>query len=310
MKKDSNTNMKKERIIMIASSVFVLTALTMTGLYMRSQQQESQDDGYTIDFTALENSVEKQSQENTQSAEQETENDSISWSSSQTEGTDAGTPATGNSNDKKASAGKPAQGTLEDDMDYMPLEAGSSDITVMNAAQEQADVPEAANLPEEAEPQVMEEAAQEAVGESVEIGKELNFSEADGLVRPVSGDILMHYNMSGTTYFATLAQYKYNPAVVISAIEGTSVSACAEGRVVSIFSNEEIGNAVTLDLGNGYQATYGQLKDILVTEDSYVNAGDTIASVAAPTKYYCVEGCNVYFELRKNDTPVNPENLF
>ena len=54
----------------------------------------------------------------------------------------------------------------------------------------------------------------------------------------------------------------------------------------------------------------GQLKDIEVTKNSYVNAGDTIGSVAAPTKYFSVEGSNLYFELTKDGEPVNPENLF
>ena len=35
--------MKKERIIMLASSVFVLTALTMTGFYVREKNKEEKD---------------------------------------------------------------------------------------------------------------------------------------------------------------------------------------------------------------------------------------------------------------------------
>ena len=48
---------------MIASSVFVLSALTLTGIYMKSVNRESQDDGYMIDFTALENDAEDKLQE-------------------------------------------------------------------------------------------------------------------------------------------------------------------------------------------------------------------------------------------------------
>ena len=40
---------------MLASSAFVLAALTMTGVYMKGQNVESRDDGYTLDFTALPN---------------------------------------------------------------------------------------------------------------------------------------------------------------------------------------------------------------------------------------------------------------
>ena len=34
--------------------------------------------------------------------------------------------------------------------------------------------------------------------------------------------------------------------------------------------------------------------------------GDVIAQVASPTKYYSVEGTNVYFKLTKDGVPVNP----
>ena len=53
MRRNRRNNAKKERAIMIASSAFVLTALTMTGIYMKSSNVEQQDDGYTIDFTSF-----------------------------------------------------------------------------------------------------------------------------------------------------------------------------------------------------------------------------------------------------------------
>ena len=98
--------------------------------------------------------------------------------------------------------------------------------------------------------------------------------------------------------------------MMIAAAEGSAVAACAEGRVIDIFEDEEIGHAVTMELGDGYQITYGQLYDINVTLNSHVEAGDTIASVAAPTKYFSVEGSNLYLKLTANGTPVNPEALF
>ena len=105
-------------------------------------------------------------------------------------------------------------------------------------------------------------------------------------------------------------QYKYNPAVIFSAAQGAEIVASAEGKVVGISSNEETGRTVTLDLGNGYQAVYGQLDEIKVKEGAYVSAGDKLGVVAAPTKYYSLEGTNLYFALTKDGTPVNPEVLF
>ena len=56
-------NIKKERIIMIASSAFVMAALTMTGVYMKENSVQNQDDGYSIDFTGVESQAEDSSQE-------------------------------------------------------------------------------------------------------------------------------------------------------------------------------------------------------------------------------------------------------
>lgn len=134
----------------------------------------------------------------------------------------------------------------------------------------------------------------------------LNFSDTDTLMWPVVGNILVNYSMDKTVYFPTLDQYKYNPAIMIEATQGDLITAACAGKVTSVFEDPQIGNAVKMELGGGYEVTYGQLTGILVSEGSYVAAGDVIAQVAAPTKYYSLEGTNVYFALTKDGEPVNP----
>ena len=134
----------------------------------------------------------------------------------------------------------------------------------------------------------------------------LTFSDSDTLVWPIVGNILVNYSMDKTVYFPTLQQYKYNPAIIIQANEGDLITAASAGKVSSVFTDPQIGNAITMELGGGYEVTYGQLANILVSEGSYVAAGDVIAEVASPTKYFSVEGTNVYFKLTKDGEPVNP----
>ena len=133
----------------------------------------------------------------------------------------------------------------------------------------------------------------------------LDFTDTDKLSWPVSGNIVLGYSMDTTTYFPTLAQDKVNPANVIQSEVSTPVSAPADARVVSVGTNEEIGNYVDLDLGNGYTAVCGQLKEIPVVENEYVRQGDLLGYVAEPTKYYAVEGTNVFFEFLKDGVPVD-----
>ncbi|MDE7428653.1 MAG: M23 family metallopeptidase, partial [Lachnospiraceae bacterium] len=141
---------------------------------------------------------------------------------------------------------------------------------------------------------------------STTVQPELNFNEEDGLVWPIVGDVLINYSMDKTIYFPTLDQYKYNPAIVIAANQGEQICAAADGRVTSVSYDPGTGNTVVMELGNGYELTYGQLENITVSEGSYVSVGDGIGTVANPTKYYSLEGTNVYFKLTKDGEPVNP----
>lgn len=304
MRRNRKNNIRRERIIMIASSAFVLAALTMTGVYMKEKNQESKNDGYTIDFTELENNVDDKYQEIAQNIGSN-EQDNLDMALG---GNTAG-----------------EQTNMENDLDYMPMEAGShmveipglTDGSVLsgenteNADGEDAVKKEEAMKDTENEGENAEkEDGEETGADNVVVSKDLHFAAENGLTRPAAGDILMHYSMDGSIYFATLDQYKYNPAVIFAAEEGSAVSACAEGKVVNVYDDPQLGHAVTIDLGDGYQATYGQLKEIQVAKGNYVNAGDTLGVVAAPTKYFSLEGANLYFELTKDGTPVNPETMF
>ncbi len=133
-----------------------------------------------------------------------------------------------------------------------------------------------------------------------------NFTESSQLLWPVNGNVLMSYSMDKSVYFSTLDQYKYNPALVISGTLNDNVITAAPGIVKSIDTMRETGTTVTVDMGNGYECLYGQLKDVQVKTGDYVNAKDVIGYVSEPTKYYSVEGCNLYFEMRKDGQPVNP----
>lgn len=281
----------KEKIIMAASTVLVLGTLTVTGLWMGARNNR-EDDGYVVDLSAIEQDM----------------------TTGLAEKTDIG-PAENVVRDAAQ------QNAPTDDLDYDPFfqETNSdhvenpdvSDSVSMSdgAVQTEAD-DSTMNKTSEQETaaqedgEANEQAGQEALSTAMQPA--LNFSDEDTLVWPISGNILVNFSMDKTIYFPTLDQYKYNPAIVIEAHEGDLITAAAAGKVTAVYEDREIGNAVTTELGNGYEVTYGQLANILVSEGSYVAKGDVIAQVAAPTKYYSVEGTNVYFSLTKDGEPINP----
>ncbi|MDD3794693.1 MAG: M23 family metallopeptidase [Lachnospiraceae bacterium] len=139
-----------------------------------------------------------------------------------------------------------------------------------------------------------------------EILPTVTFNEADILNWPVAGNVLIDYSMDGSVYFPTLDQYKYNPALVIGSETGAQVVAASRGIVESIAIDEETGTTVTMSLGDGYRLKYGQLKELNVAEGDVVNQGDLIGYVSEPTRYYCVEGSNLYFAMTKDEVPVDP----
>lgn len=134
----------------------------------------------------------------------------------------------------------------------------------------------------------------------------LHFSEQDKIKWPVKGNIIMDYSPENTIYFATLDQYRCNPSIFIQAATGTEVVSCANGIVTAIESDEEYGTTITMDMGDGYQAVYGQLENVRVKKDAVVSAGDVIANIASPSKYFGVEGSHLYFQLLKDGKTVNP----
>lgn len=295
---------KKERMIMLGSAVFVLTALTMTGVYVKGNNEKNKNDGYTIDFSALQDSADDKGEE---IAKQTTPSDKQSASAENAE-TDLQTAKAGTNTRSYQGSGimpdksvkKPAEQVQDDFMDYLP---GDDGVAAEAPVEEEPEFAQAAEFSE-----LNEEDSIATDGEAVANFNqpELQFTENDSLTWPIVGNVLINYSMDKTTYFATLQQYKYSPAIVIAASEGEAIGAAANGRVVDIYEDEEIGKAVVMDLGGGYQLTYGQLEDIQVSKGGYVRTGEIVGNVAAPTKYYSVEGANVYFKLTKDGTPVNP----
>jgi len=148
--------------------------------------------------------------------------------------------------------------------------------------------------------------AVETAGSKLNALDKLSFDRDEGLAWPVSGNVIMNYSMDRTVYFATLMQYKCNPAIIIDAEVGTEVKAAADGVVTKIANNEETGLTVTMEIGNGYSLVYGQLENLNLEVGDFVSQGEVIGTIAKPTKYYTVEGSNLYFQVLEDGKTINP----
>lgn len=321
MVRRNRNSVRKERIIMLASSVLVLTALTVTGVFVKRNNNAEKED-YVVDLEAIEKSTEMTA-ENMMSGEEldtlfaEVGTDDLDYDPSFQEANSQNVENTesrlsSGKKDNSKSAGEEEQKTTDEESDSDNTKTKQSTVKSKTESndtdkkQEQKEETEEGMFDETVDTAQINEAQETAEAISTTVQPTLDFKEEDGLVWPIVGDVLINYSMDKTVYFPTLEQYKYNPAIVIAANKGENITAAANGRVTSVGYDPIIGNMVVMDLGNGYELTYGQLENITVSEGSYVSVGDGIGTVAAPTKYYSTEGTNVYFKLTKDGEPVNP----
>jgi len=311
MRRRRRNNAKKERIIMIASTVLVLGGLTLTGVYLRNNHAKDQDDGYSIDFSALEKDQEpvedlvpeflpdnKGIKNNLVEMDEELD---LSQPLEEADSGDVKIPGlTLQEHEKPKDSKKPTDQEQPPKSD-VPAEEQTSDKSL-----KQQTLADEAAMAADAAKEQGNVAGQTDSQETVKPQISSSFQPGDRLVWPVSGTVLIEYSMDKTVYFTTLQQYKYNPGLVVSATKGDQITAAAAGTVTEVFFDEEIGNAVRVDIGGGYVATYGQLEEVQVSKGSVVQVGTLLGYVASPTKYYVLEGTNAYFSLTKDGKPVDP----
>lgn len=178
------------------------------------------------------------------------------------------------------------------------------------AAEQQEEAADIAESTEEAETEETKETSAVILPKTASTVEALHFSKEQGLMWPMQGNVIIDYSMDATVYFATLDQYKYNPAVIIAGNVNDKVYSAARGQIQGIENDEVTGCTVTVNLGDGYQAIYGQLKELNFEVGDYVEAGHVLGYISEPTKYYSVEGSNLYFELLKDGVPVDPVEYF
>lgn len=288
MRRGQRPGLRKEKIIMLSASLFVLSALTMTGVYVK-EKNKSDNDGYVVDLSAIEKQVGDKAEEIEKANELAMLSDDLD----------------SDPNYQEANSGK-VENTAEDmiqipGVGYVKVQSNKTKVTDAEITEEVKD-----NGDEDIEEagEVTETTAK-AASDSVVAYR---FEDEGTLQWPIVGNVLINYSMDKTVYFASLEQYKYNPAIVIAATVGEPITAAADGEVTSVYNNEEIGGAVAMNLGDGYELIYGQLENMQVGVGDNIKKGDIIGYVANPTKYYSVEGSNMYFKLTKDGVATNPLN--
>ena len=117
-----------------------------------------------------------------------------------------------------------------------------------------------------------------------------------GLGWPLNGTLLAGYG-------GTMPDGRASSGVLIGAPVGSSVRAVADGRVVFAEWMSGYGLISIVDHGNGYMSLYAHNDALLRDAGDTVKRGDAIASVGNSGGQGRPA---LYFELRRNGQPVNP----
>ena len=122
--------------------------------------------------------------------------------------------------------------------------------------------------------------------------------QVGGLSWPLAGALLAGYG-------GILPDGRSSEGVLIGAAAGSTVKAVADGRVVFADWMNGYGLILIVDHGNGYMSLYAHNDALLRDAGDAVKRGDPVASVGNSGGQGRPA---LYFELRRNGQPVNPNS--
>ena len=129
------------------------------------------------------------------------------------------------------------------------------------------------------------------------------FREKGGLNLPVQGRVIQPYGRQKVSDFEDMI---FSKGVEYSTAADSPVVAISMGRVMHVGRMPGYGTIVILDHGERYYSLYGRLGAVSVEKGTVVEKGFPLAKTSQPDQ----KGRNFYFEIRRNGSPVNPQDYF
>lgn len=169
-------------------------------------------------------------------------------------------------------------------------------------AAEEAAAEEAAAEDSDVEVEVDEEVDEEAGDDSA--ASEIAEPQVDGAFtithRPVAGAVTSRFGPRVHPIFGTTRNHY---GLDFNGSTGDSISAAADGTVITAGWMNGFGNVVIISHGNGYSSLYAHQSQVLVSLGDTVAGGDTIGRVGSTG---WSTGPHLHFEIRVDGTAVDP----
>ena len=103
---------------------------------------------------------------------------------------------------------------------------------------------------------------------------------------------------------ANADQMQNHKGIDIASPYGSDVFCAAKGKVVFAGQKGGYGNCVIVEHGNGLATLYGHLSKVIVKANQEVKVGELIAKSGNSGRS---TGPHLHYEVRKNNTPINPK---
>ncbi len=151
------------------------------------------------------------------------------------------------------------------------------------------------------------EARLSADSENLAVLIQQRLAAAQGIVQG-TGRFIFPINARITSRFGNrihpiLGYRRFHAGIDFGASYGTTIRAADAGQVIFAGWYGGYGRAVIVNHGNGLTTLYAHASRLLVTEGTYVQQGQAIATVGSSG---LSTGPHLHFEVRRNGAPVNP----
>lgn len=129
--------------------------------------------------------------------------------------------------------------------------------------------------------------------------------------QPVEGFLDRDFSMQEPQYFAVPNYFRLHPGIDLQVTYGTPVKACADGRVLRVWQDRELGLCIRIAHGNGYEAVYAGLSDAsYVRQGDPVERGQTIGHAGNGVLAESDAEPHLHLEVWLGETAVDPVRLF
>lgn len=122
---------------------------------------------------------------------------------------------------------------------------------------------------------------------------------------PVEGEIIKDFSDTQLQYSSTYSDMRLHLGIDIACENGTAVSACSDGKVLSVENTSYLGNTVLIDHNNGIVIKYASLENVKLKSGDKVSVGDIIGNIGTvPSE--CSDKSHLHIEVIKNEKNVPP----